>query len=200
MRIILLLSYLIFFIGLIVKFFHIHFNAIIMMVGLFLMFLYYIISAIKKKVDVLQIVSGFAVVFWLTALLFTIKFFPFQIVVLTIAILLSVIAIVFAIKRKVFNQLIFLALSALFCVYLFLMPSDEKYYLLNVKWNYEIDTDFFTWDKYSWFLYQNDKFDAAVKASNKALKIVKSTQNDELIDFISTHNTKLLDNNWKNYQ
>ena len=77
------------------------------------------------------------------------------------------------------------------------MPSDIKYYLTSIKWNQEIKTDYYSWDKYSWFLYQNGHYEDALKASTHALNL--ANQNDDLkwIESITNHNSLIKNKKWE---
>ncbi|MDZ7650489.1 MAG: hypothetical protein U5K54_26950 [Cytophagales bacterium] len=69
-------------------------------------------------------------------------------------------------------------LSILVTAIVYFIPSDVRYYIFNIKFNHEIETDYRTWDKYSWFLYINNKHAEAELASERALKLVKGTTDD----------------------
>ncbi len=191
--------YSLFTVGFILKFFHIHYNAIFMLTGLGGVLLINTMFLANKE----SRVYGFlhlSVFSWLLLLFITIKFYPFQIAVLVFAIIVSVFAVV-----NLFNQqktiwvspLVFCAVIAITC---HTMPADYRYYILNVKWNYEIDRDFITLDKYSWFLYQNGHSVKALQVSDKALQIAEQTGSTEWLDFIMKHNKSIRSENWNSYR
>ena len=162
----------IFFIGFFIKFFHIHYNAVVMLAGLFMLLVASLIAIIKKE----SVVNGWAnlaATFWLALLLFTTKFYPFVPVVLTVALVVSIVGFV---------------------------TIDSKYHLMNVCWNYEIDTDFATWDKYSWFLYQNGKYEEALDASSRALRIASEVGDTEWENFIADHRSRIEQRSWTTFR
>jgi hypothetical protein len=204
MRILQIIAYSIFLIGLILKFFHFPKNAIIMMVGIFLMLLVYSIASFNKKYDRLSSIIGFATSFWLISLLFTLKFWPFSSLLLLISAVLTVISIVYSNKLKRLKELKLLCISSIICLIFYLMSSDIKYYLVSIKWNQEIETDYYSWDKYSWFLYQNAHYDKAMETSNHALKIAnqqaKQYGEAEFVDIINDHNKMIKNKTWIKYR
>jgi glucose-6-phosphate-specific signal transduction histidine kinase len=195
----LVISLIIFTTGFILKFFHVHYNAIIMMVGLFLMLIFTTISIFKKNDNVNPLLA-YAFTSWLLLLLFTVKYFPFANIILFVASLLTVVAIVVTLKKKLTGQKVMLALSIALSMAFYLTPTHTRYYLLNIKWNYEIDSDFITWDKYSWHLYNNQEYDESLKASNRAKQIVATSEMDEWILLVSEHNDKIKEKTWLKYR
>ena len=189
----------IFFLGLLLKLFHIHYNAVIMLIGLLLMLVANIALLIGRD-------SGFngwlgiASTCWLTLLLFTIKFYPFSDAVLTIAIIFSLAGVVTGLKRKDWKQLASLTLNLLLALGFYFTPSDSKYHLFNIRWNYEVATDFFSWDKYSWFLYKNQKYHEALEASAKALEIANQQNELEWSEMIKEHQEKIQARNWTTFR
>lgn len=194
-----LFFYGIFLLGFVLKFFHVHYNAVLMLIGLFGILITSIISLFKKE-DKPLIFLHFSVLAWMIQLLITIKFFPFEKIALIIAVVLSLFAIFELVKKQQLLQSIPLVLSATVAITFFSMRTDNRYYLLNVKWNYEIDYDFITLDKYSWFLYKNGDSGKALMISDRALEIARKTENVDHIMFIEQHNELIRANDWKSYR
>jgi hypothetical protein len=190
----------IFFLGLISKFFHFPFNAIIMMIGLLAMLVVLITAAITKKFSPLKLAIGFTSTLYLISLLFTLKFWPFATALLLVSGLLTVIPLTIAFKKKQVKKLMPLLICLMLSATLSIMPTDTRYYLVSIKWNQEIEQDFFSWDKYSWFLYNNGKYEEAQTVSNTALRIAKEANDPSWIDFISEHNSKIEDKSWDNFR
>lgn len=192
-------SIIIFLFGFFLKFFHTHYNAIIMMVALFLMLIVNIVSCFKTKQEKVNNLIGFATTFWLTALLFIVKFWPFPVIIMSFALLLTLVALYLSFKENNWKQYRLILLSACLSITFFVMPTDTRYYLISIKWNYKVESDYFSWDKYSWFLYKNNKQEESLKASNRALDIVKQTNESEWIKVITNHNTRIKDKNWQKF-
>ena len=189
-----------FFVGLISKFFHLPFNAIIMMVAIFGMIVILTLGAIMKRFNLLEVVVGLAAIIWIITLLSTLKFWGATNIFLVAASVLSAVAFVLGLRQKKFKGLIPIGVSLTLCLIFYKMPSDTRYYLVSIKWNHEIGSDYFSWDKYSWFLYQNTKYDEALKASNKALTIAQQQEDTEWIQLISEHNSKIKNRSWEHFR
>lgn len=189
----------IFILGFVLKFFHIHFNAVIMLIGLGGILITSIISLFNKEVRATALLH-FALFAWLLQLLITIKFFPFEHIALIIAAALSLVVIFEIVKKQQFKNFIPLVICTAVALSFYFMRTDNRYYLLNVKWNYEIEDDFITLDKYSWFLYKNGEVDKAQEISNQALEIALKTDHVDQIKLIEQHNELIRDNNWNSYR
>lgn len=188
-----------FFAGFGLKFFHIHYNAILMMAGLFILMVSYTISAFVKNKEVNTLV-GFTITSWLTFLLFTIKYFPHVTYVFYVSLALTLVVLIRTLNDKFNFQLVALSLCVFLSVSLYLMPSDERYYLLSIKWNHEIDTDYITYDKYSWFLYKHEKVEEALKISEKAKRIAMKQNDKQWEAFIANHSQQIKNRNWNAYR
>lgn len=195
-----IIAYAIFLIGLILKFFHFPKNTIIIIIGVFLMLLVNFITAFNKKLDKRHVINDFAITFWFILMLFTVKFWPFANQLVLITCLLTIISIVYSYKSKKLNELKLLFISSLICLTFYFMPTDIRYYLISIKWNQEIETDYYSWDKYSWFLYQNGHYEEALETSNHAYKIANQYANRynevEFIKIIANHNKKIINKTW----
>jgi hypothetical protein len=194
-----LLFYGIFCLGFALKFFHVHYNAVLMLIGLGGILITSIVSLFNKEGRATALLH-FALFAWLLQLLITIKFFPFENNALIIAAALSLVVILEIVKKQQFLNLIPLGICAAVALSFYFMRTDNRYYLLNVKWNYEIEYDFITLDKYSWFLYKNGEVDKAQEISNQALEIALKTDRIDQIKLIEQHNEMIRDNNWEYYR
>jgi hypothetical protein len=181
------------------KFFHVHYNAVLMLIGLGGILVTSIIAMFRKesRTNALLHLALFA---WLVQLLVTIKFFPFDNTALIIAAVLSVPAIATILKRQQFAHFIPLVLCASMALYFYFMRTDNRYYLLNVKWNYEIEYDYITLDKYSWFLYKNGEINKALEVSDQALEMARKSEQQEQVQIIEQHNQAIQNNDWKIYR
>ncbi|HNP19696.1 MAG TPA: hypothetical protein PKL31_14760 [Fulvivirga sp.] len=189
--------YSLFCVGFILKFFHIHYNAVLMLTGLGGVLVVSLILLFKKDKRYLQ---NIGICSWLLVLLSSLKFFPFGNVALILATIISVFIIVVLIKQHKYLGLIPLGLTAVIALLFHSLPTDSRYYLLNVKWNYEIERDFITLDKYSWLLYNNGNSNEALKISNQALEIAQKSGQKEWVAIIEEHANAIRMNNWEKYR
>lgn len=199
MKKVLIASLAIFFLGFILKFFHINFNTIIMLAGLALLFISLSVLSIQKKISTNLSLIGFSVFSWLLLLVFSLKYFPHSGYVFFAAFALSIVTVSYVFYFKKLSKLYLLFLSAILATSFYLMPTDKRYHLMSIRWNYEISTDYITWDKYSWFLYQNKKFSQAEMASENALQMALSAEDQEWIDRIVEHQHAINTKSWENY-
>jgi len=138
---------------------------------------------------------------WGLYLIAVVKFLP-QTYFLATAILLTVPAIWFILKSKKLIHAHTIAAISISVVSLILaiMPSDERYYLFNIKYNYHIDEDYWAWDKYSWFLNLEGKNDEALRANESASSIVAKSDDKDMKEMIFLHQQKLKADEWKTYR
>lgn len=192
-----LAGYLIFFIGFAIKFLHAPYHAILMMLGVVVVLITYTIASFRRTYPAHRLLSGYSATLWLLFILFTVKYYPFTNALLLVATLFSVLTLIFLIRGRAWSRQATLAGVALLAgVVLYLIPSDKRYYAFNIHYNLKVEEDYRSWDKYSWFLYQNNHLKEAQNASDKALSIVKRTQEKEWIDFIEEHNAKIKSQRW----
>lgn len=199
MKTINIISQLLFFIGLILKLFHIHFNAILMLIGLAGVIISLVVGLIKKqkKTTLLLTLTNFA---WLALIFLTVKFLPIQLIFLVISIILTLLSVILLIRKgqakSLWPLLIFIAIA----VFFYFQPTHERYKLLSIDWNYEIETDYITWDKYSWHLYQNGEYSKALEASEKARNMAIQFKDSEWVEFIDAHYKAIKERNWDRYR
>jgi len=163
---------------------------------------------IKKNKDLYATLIGFGNVIWLFCLLAILKHFPFQNIVFIIGILSSLILIFLHFKNKkmISSNNILFSVIVFITIFFRFLPAHNTYYLTNIKFNHEIETDYFSWDKYSWFLYTNGKVDEAIEANKNAETAVeKCLQNpkygdeNEYLSLIKEHQLAIKNKTWKKY-
>lgn len=194
-----LLFYGLFFLGFAIKLFHIHYNAVIMLIGLggiLATSLVALSRAEERKHGLLHL----ALFSWLLLLFLAIKFLPFATPVLVAASMLTVFVVAAQFKQHSLTRFVPLLACLVLAVSFHFMRTDRRYYILNVNWNYEIDEDFLTLDKYSWFLYANGEAEEALQVSDRALKMARKTNQSEHIDFVQEHNEAIRLRRWEHYR
>lgn len=193
------LANLVFFAALILKFFHIHYNAIFMLVGLAGVLISLLISLLKKENKTSQLVNltNFA---WLILIFVSAKFIPMHPAMVLIPLLLTLLTSFVLVRNNSIKRLSLIAASMIIGLYFFFLPTHKRYDLLSIRWNYEIDTDYITWDKYSWFLYQNGEYDKAMEASEKAKAIAIRLEDEDWIKLIERHKKSIEERNWSTFR
>jgi len=104
---------------------------------------------------------------------------------------------------------IFLIGYFMFFFTLSFIHSDRIYYFINLNSVLNAEsrtTNYYSWDKYSWFLYIADKQDEAIEANQNAQKAaeeyLKITQDQEAIQYltlIKQHGQQIQNKNWTTY-
>ena len=186
------------------KFFHAPFHALIMITGLFAMLVENVWYVFQKDKSKSELCFRFGITFTLIYLLFLIKFYPFSQVPLGAGLLFYLLGAFYLQTVKSTNHItrttVFaLVLSMLVSAIIYFIPSDVRYYLFNIKFNHEIETDYRTWDKYSWFLYVNYKYAEAELASEKALELVSRTTDEHYLNQIKSHRDQINNRSWKSF-
>ena len=181
------------------KFFRLPYHTILMAigaVGIIIIGISYFIM--KDKERGLLSLSTSA---WCLYLISVVKFLP-QTYFLIAAVFITVITALYLVKKKHLVQLQTFAAGVIFltAIMMVVQPSDERYYLLNIKFNYHIGQDYWAWDKYSWFLYLDGKNEEALEASNMASAIVAKTDDEIMKKLILTHQQKLKVEEWHKFR
>ncbi len=191
--------YSLFALGFFLKFFHVHYNAILMLIALGGILVTTAQSAFKKSQQI-ESIFHFGIWTWLVLLLISIKFLPFGNVVLIIASIVTVAGLIVAILNKKFINLMAVIACMILSVFFYKLPAGDRYYFVSIKWNHEIDFDFESWDKYAWLLYQQGKHSDALAALDQAQKIVALNGDHHWMELIESHHKAVRENNWKEYR
>jgi hypothetical protein len=186
------LSFVSFFLGLVSKLFHLPFHTILLLIAILGLLIFYGHSTWRSQLDRTTLLCGWASTAWLLVLLFALKFWPFSSAILIVASGLTVWASISVWRSRAYKK----AILPLVCLGLglstFMMPSDIRYHTVSIRWNHEIKNDFYSWYKYSWFLYVNGKEEQALEASSKALTIAEELGEDEWVSIIQKNHQLIL--------
>ena len=195
-------------IGIILKLFKLPMHTIFLLVILLITIIYYSNCLIRKNKDIHSTFTGFLTVLWLFCLLAIFKHFSFLNMIWITSILSSVLLLFLLHKNKKM-----ISVNSIFCfviivltIFFRFLPSSNTYYLTNIKFNYEIEIDYFSWDKYSWFLYKEGKENEAIQANknaqttiNKCLQNPKYGDENEYLIIIKEHQLAIENKNWVKY-
>lgn len=194
----LMIFYVIFGTALILKFFHIHYNAIGMLAGLFGILGFGLVDLVKPRTQENRFFH-LTVGIWLAYLFTQLKFLAFSVPVLVLCLIFTLLFIISIVRSKNVTLLVPVVSAAFFALGVAGMPTDYRYYLFNVQGNYEIESDYYTLDKYSWFLYQNQKYDEALQVSNRAYATAAQEGNFDFLEVIDSHQSAIKIRNWPHY-
>lgn len=171
-----ILIYSLFAIGIVLKLFKLPLHTVFILVTLLTLLLYYTFCLIRKSKDFHSTLTGFVTVLWLFCLLAILKHFTFQNIILIIAIVASIalIALLWRNNKLTSRNSVVGGLIIAATLFFKFLPAHHTYYLTNIKFNYEIEKDYLSWDKYSWFLYTGGKEEHALEANKNAQKALES--------------------------
>lgn len=199
-------GYGLFAIGFGMKFFHAPFHALVMFMGILLLVIENVSYALQKDKIAPVLFLRLATNIILIYLLFLVKFYPFSIVPVVVGFVSISIGIFLMAKTKrtipatLSRATLYpLMISIIVSATVYFIPSHQRYYIFNIKFNHEIETDYRTWDKYSWFLYINNRPIDAERASEKALEIVSQTTDELSFKQIQSHRSKIKDRSWMSF-
>ncbi len=200
--------YSLFAIGILLKVFKLPMHTVFILVTLLTLIIYYTVSFFRKNKDTYSLLTGFVTVLWLFCLLAILKHFSFQKITFVIAIFISIALALLLYKN---NKLISgnsVLCAAVIVVTLFvkLLPTHHTYYVTNIKFNYEIENDYSSWDRYSWFLYTAGHKEDALLANTNARKALENGLSNpiqshghekEYMTILEEHRLAIEQGNWK---
>lgn len=213
MKTLYIISWSIFLTGLLFKFLHYAGGGALAIVGSALLVVHCLIHFIKNiKTEMPLALLNASIAAITVFVLIRLQFWPFFKPVFVFAFLLSLFTIIQLFVRKVtfgFPQ-IFLITYFIFFNVLSYTPAYPIYYFvyLNPVLNSESrNYDYAGWDKYSWFLYLQDKTDDALKANvnaEKAWNMNKDQSSDvdrkSFSKRILQHRKQILEHRWEKYE
>lgn len=217
MKTFLITSWTLFTIGLILRSLIIPGGSIILILGTLLLIIHSVINLIKKaKTNLPSALLHLSFSFITTYILFRLQYwycgpsiliFPLLFI---LVFLLTLISLIIIRSYKLFK-----IPEALLCVYfvffiiLSFTHSHKIFYILNLNNLIHSESrkiDYYSWDRYSWFLYVSCKYEEAIDANENAKKAVKiciEKYNEELAkknsELINQHEKNIINQNWTSY-
>ena len=214
MRKFLFVSWLIYFLGLALKFFHLPGSFVLLLGSLFLLFHSLVFTFKNFKTDLSTILSNWSGAVFSVYLLFRLLFWQYAQIIFWLSILLFLFAIQLQIRQKRAKKYgsIFLALFCCFTIYLSNIRAHQVFYfihirpILNNSFQNPYD-NYSTWDKYSWFLYLANHQDEALEANQKAIELVRlviieAPSANELksdLAMLEKHRNQIKNRTWNSY-
>ncbi len=196
-------------IGMVIKLLKLPMHTVFILVSLLALIVYYISCLVRKNKELHEILTGFVTVIWLFGLLSLLKHFPFYNIVLIIASLISLVLFFMIDKKKNLTTAnnILLFVTIFITVVLNFVPAHQTYYITNIKFSYEIETDYRSWDRYSWFLYVAGEEKEALSANVNAQKALEVSlanpdthgNENEYLPILKDHELAIKNRNWIKY-
>ena len=166
----------IFLIGSVFRLMHLEGSSLISIIGTLLLLIHSLVYLIKNaKTDLPTSLVHLSYSLLTTYILFRLQYWSVGPLFSLIVLLLTISCFVLLFKRKIQLKLpqLFLVGYFVFSFVLSFTHSDKIYYFFNLNTilNGESrNTNYHSWDKYSWFLYLADKQEEAIEANQKAQK------------------------------
>lgn len=135
------------------------------------------------------------------ALFSVLKFWPTIIVVAFV--ILGLVLIYFRIKADKnisLPSMVFPTIILLLVITFSAMSKSTRYYFVSIKYNMHSERDYWTWDKYAWFLNINGKQQDSLDALKKAEAIALKNRNTDALDMIHNQMARLDQANWKRFK
>ncbi|MBN1183186.1 MAG: hypothetical protein JXB49_12910 [Bacteroidales bacterium] len=198
--------------GLVFKFFHIHFNGLLLTLGGLLLIIHSIIHLIKYAKSNLILSLNYLIFTLITVYLITrIQYWSFARIVFPVTVLLSIIWLIIFLNKRVkfkFSHLLLILYFAFFLIISY-TPSYRILYFVSlnkVLHSNHRKTDYYSWDKYSWFLYLRNKQTEAIEANEYAKKALEESlknKDPEAIrykDRIELHEKLIKEKTWVDFK
>ncbi|MFI5202871.1 MAG: hypothetical protein ACHQF2_00125 [Flavobacteriales bacterium] len=195
------LFYLIVFAGFCCKPFHLPGHTLVILFGLLCLFIFYLYALITSERSIAYVLTGMSAVFIMASMLCHLKFFPFASYVMDFSVFILLLAIAYSIRKKSYFRYLSSFVIALVGLHTFILfqPKNKIYHFLNIQFNIHIESDYITWDKYSWFLFIEEKYDEALAANKRAFEIVQKTEDVEFLERIAEHGKLIEEKKWKKF-
>jgi hypothetical protein len=200
-------------IGLIFQLLHLRFRGLLLTLGGLLLLIHSVIHLIKFAKSNLLLSLNYLTFTSITIyLILRLQYWSFAKVVFPITILIAIICfIMHSFKKTKFKLIHFvLLLYLIFFFKIFYTPSYKIYYFINLNSvlnSHYRNIDYYSWDKYSWFLYLKHKQTEAIEANQKAataldkkLKNSNDTKAFKYKEIIKHHEQLLINKTWKDYR
>jgi len=218
MKKLLIIAWSIFIIGILFRLFHFPGPSLLLILGTFLLVVHSVIFMVKNaQTDLPNAFLHLSYALLTVYLLFKIQYwscgpmilgFTLLFIIVLLAIFTSFI-LFFTNKTKIQIPQILLVVYFAFIFVLSYTHSYSIYYFFNLDKTLNQDsrdTDYRTWDKYSWFLYIANKPNEALEANLNAQKALeehlKIETDEKAIQYqtlLKQHNQKILENNWTSW-
>jgi hypothetical protein len=213
-----IIAWTIFIIGLVFRLLHYPGTAVLALLGTLLLLIHSIIYIAKNaKTNLPNSFLHLSYTLATIYILFRLQYWPVGPMILgyslffIFVLLVTISCFVLLITNKTpfkFPQ-VFLVVYFVFFFVLSFTHSDRIYYFfnLNTVLNGESrNTNYQSWDKYSWFLYIADKQDEAIEANQNAqkaveeyLKLIPDEEAKQYLTVIKQHGQQIQDNNWTSW-
>lgn len=137
---------------------------------------------------------------WLLHLVALLKLFPFRMVTLILAAVITVIAVFMVLRQRPLpNALRQLAGAFILVMLVMAVPTADRYHFTNLRFSLERDGDFVSWDKYSFFLAREGRTSEALEANGAAVEAAMMSHDDAAAALLRVRREAIERNTWEHY-
>ncbi|HOZ40750.1 MAG TPA: hypothetical protein PLL25_08080 [Flavobacteriales bacterium] len=188
-----------FVLGLVLKVLHLPYHTVMLLLILGVGLVWQLVHYAREDKAVAW--AGLAVWGWAAHLVAVLKLFPFRTTTLLIAAGLTVIALLFLLKRTPGWSRPAQVLTGVFILVMLVMaqPVADRFHFTNLAFSVERTTDVHSWDKYSFLLQREGRTAEALDANSLALEIASTEGGTHLINALTERRTLITQSNWDHY-
>ncbi len=137
---------------------------------------------------------------WLLHLVALLKLFPFRTATLILAAAATLVAVIVAIRERPKPSAV-PQLAGAFIVVMLVMaaPTSKRFYFTNLRFSLEQESDYRTWDKYSFFLLHEGRTAEALAANSMAIEAAMTTHDEATADLLQARRESIEGNTWEHY-
>lgn len=187
-------------IGLVLKLLHLPFHTILLLTVLGVGLIWCVIR-LSRGTDKAAAWAALAIWGWAAHLVALLKLFPFRNATLVLAIALSGIALVIAVRARPMptRHLLLMAGASLVVLLTMAIPTADRYQFTNLRFSLERDTDFISWDKYSFFLLREGRTQEALTANSAAVEAAMKDQDEAAAELLHARREAIEQDAWERY-
>lgn len=137
---------------------------------------------------------------WLLHLVALLKLFPFRMATLIVAIVVSGVAVFLSLRqRPIPTALRPLAVACIMVLLVMAVPVSTRFHFTNLRFSLEHETDYVSWDKYSFFLLREGRANEALAANSAAVEAAITAHDAEAANLLRSRREAIERNDWGHY-
>lgn len=187
-------------IGLVLKLLHLPFHTIVLLAVLAVGLIWSLVQLLRGT-DKAMGWTTLAVWAWAAHLVAVLKLFPFRSATLGLAIALGILALVSLLRQRPIPAPPLRSLTGIFIVVMLVMaaPPADRYHFTNLRFSLEQESDYRTWDKYSFFLAREGRTAEALQANGQAMDAARKGSDTEAIPALQERRALIEGGSWIRY-
>lgn len=137
---------------------------------------------------------------WSLHLVALLKLFPFRTVTLSMAVVMTVAAVIIALRQRPLpNAMRQLAGAVMVLLLVMAVPTSARFHFTNLRFSLERDTDHVTWDKYSFLLMREGHTTEALTANDAATEAARKGGDERAAEQLHMRREHIAHGNWERY-